>query len=123
MRAHRDDLRDEVAQELKAGKQPLGAGGVLDAEAFADDVAAQGSEAATTARMRVLLQYAERLSLQPASVTAEHVQTLRAAGFDDRAIHDAAQVVAYFAYINRVADGLGVDLEPEMREEPGTTSP
>jgi alkylhydroperoxidase family enzyme len=39
---------------------------------------------------------------------------LLAEGFDDRAIHDAAQVVAYFNYINRVADALGVDLEPGM---------
>lgn len=37
---------------------------------------------------------------------------LREAGLDDRAIHDATQVVAYFAYINRIADGLGVDPEP-----------
>ena len=44
----------------------------------------------------------------------EHTQALRDQGLDDRAIHDAAQVVAYFAYINRVADGLGVDLEPDM---------
>ncbi len=36
---------------------------------------------------------------------------LRGYGFDDRAIHDATQVVAYFNYITRVADGLGV--EPE----------
>lgn len=42
------------------------------------------------------------------------MEALRGAGYDDRAIHDAAQVVAYFSYINRVADGLGVDLEPEM---------
>lgn len=35
-------------------------------------------------------------------------------GWSDRAIHDACQVVAYFNYINRIADGLGVDLEPEM---------
>jgi len=47
------------------------------------------------------------------------VQALRAAGFDDRAIHDAAQVVAYFSYINRVADGLGVDLEPDMAPKAG----
>jgi hypothetical protein len=32
-------------------------------------------------------------------------------GWNDRAIHDAAQVVAYFNYINRVADGLGIDPE------------
>ena len=39
------------------------------------------------------------------------VQTLRDAGWDDRAIHDATQVIGFFNYINRVADGLGV--EPE----------
>ena len=50
-------------------------------------------------------------------MTAEHVEALRSAGYDDRAIHDAAQITAYFSYINRVADGLGVDLEPEMRGE------
>jgi alkylhydroperoxidase family enzyme len=43
------------------------------------------------------------------------VRRLREAGWSDRAIHDAAQVIAYFNYINRVADGLGVDLEPEMK--------
>ena len=42
---------------------------------------------------------------------AEDVLSLREAGWNDRAIHDAAQVVAYFNYINRVADGLGVDPE------------
>jgi hypothetical protein len=35
-------------------------------------------------------------------------------------IHDAVQVIAYFNYINRVADALGVDPEPGIRawEEP-----
>lgn len=42
------------------------------------------------------------------------VEGLRKHGFDDHAVHDAAQVTAYFNYINRVGDGLGVDLEPEM---------
>ncbi|MEQ9398452.1 MAG: hypothetical protein RJQ04_04730 [Longimicrobiales bacterium] len=39
------------------------------------------------------------------------VEALRRHGFDDPAIHDATQVIAYFNYITRVADGLGV--EPE----------
>ncbi len=43
------------------------------------------------------------------------VQALRKAGFPDRAIHDAAQVVSYFAYINRIAQGLGVELETFVR--------
>ena len=91
----------------------------MDAAAFAADIAAQGSEAAPTAKLRALLQYAERLAAEPASVASEHVEALRSAGYDDRAIHDAAQITAYFSYINRVADGLGVDLEPEMRGEAG----
>ena len=45
------------------------------------------------------------------------VETLRQHGFEDRAIHDIVQIVAYFNYINRVADGLGVDLEPEMEPD------
>ena len=32
-------------------------------------------------------------------------------------IHDIVQVTAYFNYINRIADGLGVDLEPEMEPD------
>jgi alkylhydroperoxidase family enzyme len=46
------------------------------------------------------------------------VDALRALGWSDRAIHDAAQVTAYFNYINRIADGLGVDLEPDMPAKP-----
>ena len=42
----------------------------------------------------------------------------RVAGWSDRAVHDAAQATAYFNYINRIADGLGVDLEPGMPPRP-----
>ena len=41
---------------------------------------------------------------------------LRQHGFDDRAIHDAVQVIGYFNHITRVADALGV--EPETFIEP-----
>jgi alkylhydroperoxidase family enzyme len=46
------------------------------------------------------------------------VSALRNAGLSDAEIHDGVQVAAYFNYINRVADGLGVDLEPEMQQPP-----
>ena len=48
-------------------------------------------------------------------MTAADVDGLRALGWSDLEIHDAAQVVAYFNYVNRLADGLGVDLEEFMR--------
>ncbi len=44
---------------------------------------------------------------------AKDVDSLRAAGFNDAEISHAAQVVSYFNYINRIAEGLGVDNEPE----------
>lgn len=46
------------------------------------------------------------------------VEVLRASGFDDRAILDAIQVVSYFNYINRLADAVHVDVEPDMAPYP-----
>ena len=46
------------------------------------------------------------------------VEELRQYGFDDVALHDTVQVIAYFNYINRVADAVHVDLEPEMEPYP-----
>lgn len=63
---------------------------------------------------RALCTYAEKLTRNPAAMTEADVDRLRAHGFDDVAIHDAIQVVSYFNYINRVADAVHVDLEPEM---------
>ena len=51
-------------------------------------------------------------------MSADDLAPLRAAGLEDRDIHDAAQVVAYFNYITRIAEGLGTDLEPEMPSRP-----
>ena len=44
------------------------------------------------------------------------METLRKHGLSDRDILDAVEVTAYFNYINRVADALGIDPEPEMRQ-------
>jgi uncharacterized peroxidase-related enzyme len=70
--------------------------------------------AAVDTPTRALLDYAVKLTRTPGAMTKEDVDALRAAGWSDAAIHDAAQVTAWFNYINRVADGLGVDLEPGM---------
>jgi len=50
-------------------------------------------------------------------MSEEDVRTLEKKGLSQEAISDAAQVVGYFNYINRIADGLGVNLEPEMQEK------
>jgi uncharacterized peroxidase-related enzyme len=61
---------------------------------------------------RAMLDYAMKLTVAPATVTATDVDRLRTAGFDDLGIHDICAVTAYYAFVNRIADGLGVELEP-----------
>jgi uncharacterized peroxidase-related enzyme len=65
---------------------------------------------------RELCELAEKLTHRQHEMSAGDLDRLRARGFDDRAIHDAVQVIGYFAYITRVADALGV--EPETFIEP-----
>ena len=60
-----------------------------------------------------MLEYVERLTLTPGEMRQEDVERLREQGFSDVAIHDIVQVTALFAYYNRLADGLGIDPEPE----------
>lgn len=66
-----------------------------------------------TARERALLAYADVLTRSPADLTEQPIAALRDAGCDDLTIHDACAIVSYFAFVNRVADGLGVELEAD----------
>jgi len=65
---------------------------------------------------KAMLVYTEKLTRTPWDMVEEDVQALRDAGFDDRAIHDIAHVTGYYAYVNRIADGLGVMLEDYWAE-------
>jgi uncharacterized peroxidase-related enzyme len=58
-----------------------------------------------------MLDYSVKLTQTPGDMLAEDAESLRTQGFDDRAIHDICTITAYFAFVNRVADGLGVELE------------
>lgn len=62
---------------------------------------------------RTMLDYVAKLTRDPARIERSDVDQLRASGFDDRAIHDICAVASYFAFVNRIADGLGVELEGE----------
>ena len=79
---------------------------------FARDWRTAGLDPATLA----LLEYTEKLTRTPQHCNADDIARLRAAGWDDRSIHDATQVIAYFNYINRIADGLGVEPEDWIDE-------
>ena len=64
---------------------------------------------------RALCAWAEKLTLTPAACTREDVEGLKEAGWSEEQIVSAAQIIGYFNHLNRLADGLGIDLEPEMR--------
>ncbi len=63
---------------------------------------------------RALCDHAVKLTRAPSSITKADLDHLRSTGLSDRAIGDATQVISFFNYINRIADGLGVDLEEDM---------
>ena len=73
-----------------------------------------------TAVDQAMLEYAKKLTCTPASIRAADIDRLRAVGLDDRAIHDLCAIVAYFGFVNRIADGLGVELEhPQSATQDG----
>ena len=63
---------------------------------------------------RQLCDFAVKLTLRPGAMQKSDIETLHAYGFDDDQITIATQVIGYFNYINRIADGLGVDPEDWM---------
>jgi uncharacterized peroxidase-related enzyme len=67
--------------------------------------------------VRGLCDFAVKLTRAPADVGRGDVDALRDQGWTDTDIHDAIQVIAYFNYINRIAEGIGIDPEPEWEEQ------
>jgi uncharacterized peroxidase-related enzyme len=86
-------------------------------------VAADWRQASLAPADRALCVYAAKLTATPAAMTAADLADLRGYGFTDRAIHDATQVIAYFNYINRVADALDVEVETFVRSWESTEQP
>ena len=63
-----------------------------------------------------MCEVAEKLSGQPTRMTEEAWQPLRDLGFDDTALLEVAHVVGLFNYLTRLADGFGLQLDPETRQ-------
>lgn len=58
-----------------------------------------------------MLEYAAKLTLRPSEITRDDLQNLRGVGFSDGDILAIAEVTSYYAYANRIVDGLGVSVE------------
>jgi uncharacterized peroxidase-related enzyme len=94
--AHADDLRDEGADDETA-----------------EHAQHDYRQADLPPRERALCDFAVKLTRRAAEVDDADVDALRAHGLDDTAISDAIQVIGYFNYVTRVADGVGIEDEPE----------
>ncbi len=82
-----------------------------EADAFVHAVVRDWRSAPLSPVDRALCEFAVKLTHRQQEMSPADLDALRAHGLDDRAIHDAVQVIGYFNYITRVADALGV--EPE----------
>jgi uncharacterized peroxidase-related enzyme len=98
MESHEQDLRSEVGSEEQT-------------RAAQNDYRTAG----LPSREVALLDYAIKATKSPAALGRDDIAGLRAHGFTDEQIVDAVHCIAYFNFINRVLDGLGVDSEPFMR--------
>lgn len=63
------------------------------------------------------MEYVVKLTRTPAEMHESDVERLRQVGFDDTAILDICQVTSYYNYVNRLADGTGVELESYWSED------
>lgn len=104
MQSHATDLRAEIHHASDEA-----------ADAFVHAVVRDWRTAGVEPRDAALLEYAEKLTRHATSMRETDSKALREAGWDDTAIHDATQIISYFNYINRIADGLGVELDPGAR--------
>ncbi len=64
-----------------------------------------------------MLTFAVKLTHNPGSMDQQDVDRLRQHDFSDRDILDIVEVTAYYAYANRIADGLGIVTEPWIPDD------
>ncbi|MFT7583818.1 MAG: putative peroxidase-related enzyme [Cellvibrionaceae bacterium] len=85
-------------------------------QALVDALRSDWKQADLSAADRQMLVYAEKLTLRPWDMVEQDVADLRDVGFTDGAILDINQVTGYYAYVNRLADGLGVEIEGYFKD-------
>jgi len=84
---------------------------LLRDDTLADAIEADWRNAAISEKRKAMLSYAVKLTETPAGMIEADVLELRHHGFSDLDVLHIAEVTAYYAYANRIADGLGIPLE------------
>jgi uncharacterized peroxidase-related enzyme len=80
-------------------------------DALVDRIESGYESAGLSDKAVVMLRYTEKLTRTPDRMTKGDVEMLRSSGWSDADVLAIAEVTAYYAYVNRIADGLGVDVE------------
>ncbi len=70
-------------------------------------------------KLKPILKYARRLTIEPAKLIQADADAVYAAGWDERALHDAICVVCLFNFMNRLVDGHGVKGHAELYRQRG----
>jgi len=63
-------------------------------------------------KMKPVLRYAGKLTRQPDSLTKADVDAIFEAGWDETALYHTVAVTALFNFMNRLVEGLGIELDP-----------
>jgi uncharacterized peroxidase-related enzyme len=87
-------------------------------EGFVEALARDFRTAPISNEDRVMLEYVEQITRDATRITPEHHARLRDVGFDDRGILQITLIAAWFNYINRVADALGVGRDDVLPARP-----
>jgi uncharacterized peroxidase-related enzyme len=90
---------------------------LLKDDELAARIEADFETAGVSDKRLAMLRYALKLTQTPGAMERADVQSLRDNGFTDTDILHIAEVVGYFAYANRIADGLGIPLEEWIPDE------
>jgi uncharacterized peroxidase-related enzyme len=93
----------------------------LKDDALVEQIKRDYTEAALAPADRAMLDYVAKLTRTPGRMEEQDVVRLREAGFRDVAIVEINQITGFFAWCNRLVDGLGVELE-DFWDEPGATN-
>jgi uncharacterized peroxidase-related enzyme len=73
----------------------------------------QFEQAPVSEKMKPVLVYAQKLTREPAGVTQADADAVLAAGWDETALYHTVAVTALFNFMNRLVEGLGIELRPE----------
>ena len=83
-----------------------------DNQKLVDEIAKDWATSSISSVQMAMCEFAKKLTENPSKVIKKDIELLRSYNLSDKDISQIVQIIAYFNYINRVADGLG--LEPEQ---------